>query len=294
MNTEQLEHELREALSARADALPATAGSRLRSHDYRPRTRGLRPPVAAGALTAAAVAGAAVWVVAFSSQTSSAFAGWTASPSTASPGQVKAAEASCRRRLDSGAPPGAQTGGTLPPAGGPDLSTLRPVLADTRGPFTFAIFAGTDANASCVSGPSFTMASVSGGVAVTAASGRIALSSSSQTQTSGGDAYSFAEGRAGAGVTAATLVLDDGSRVQATIENGWFVAWWPGHHRARSAQVTTAAGTITQSLPAHSGPACPPAPTPGRGLVTCNSVTHAGGHGGAAGFGALTNSAGGS
>jgi hypothetical protein len=291
MNTEQLEHELRDALAARADALPMTAGSRVRAHAYRPRTRGLRPPVAAGALTAAAVAGAAVWVVAFSSQTSSAFAGWTATPTAGSPGQVSAAEAACRQRLTSAAPPGAQTGGDLPPAGGPDLSKLQPVLTDTRGPFTWAIFSGGNANASCISGPSFTMASVSGGVAVTAVPGRVALSSSSQAQTSSGAAYSFAEGRTGDGVTAATLVLDNGKHVQATLENGWFVAWWPGHESASSALVTTSAGTTTQALPAHAGPACPTAPKPGRGLTTCNSVTHAGGHGAPSlGFGQVTSS----
>jgi hypothetical protein len=281
MNTEQLEHDLRRAMAARADALPAGAAARIGAHDYRPRTRSLRPPVAAGALTAAAVAGVAVWVVGFSSQTPSAFAGWTATPSAGSPGQVSAAEAACRHRLSAPAPPGAQTGGG-PPAGGPDLSRLRPVLADTRGPFTWAIFSGADASASCISGPSFTMTSVSGGVVVTAAAGRVALSSSSQTQTPGGAAYSFVEGRVGAGVTAAALVLGDETHVQATLQNGWFVAWWPGHRTARSALVSTASGTTTQLLPAHAGPPCPAPPKPATGLATCNAVMGPGRHGGAA------------
>ena len=292
MNTEQLEHELRERLSAAADGLPTTAGSRVRAHDYRPRTRSLRPPVAAGALTAAAAAGAAVWVVAFSSHTSTAFAGWSATPTAGSPAQVSAAESACRHRLTSPAPPGARTGGGPAPAGGPDLAHLRPVLADTRGPFTWAIFAGSDASASCITGPSLTMTSASGGAAVTAPAGRIVLTSASQTKTPSGDAYSFTEGRAGTGVTAATLVLDDGTHVQATIQNGWFVAWWPGDHAARSALVTTGSGTTTEALPAQSGQACPPLSKPGRGLSVCADrlVAGAGRHGAASGFSSASGS----
>jgi hypothetical protein len=293
MNTEQLEHELRERLTAAADSLPATAGSRVRAHDYRPRTRSLRPPVAAGALTAAAVAGAAVWVVAFSSQTTSAFAGWSATPTAGSPKQVSAAESACRHRLTSSAPPGARSGGGPAPAGGPDIAHLRPVLTDTRGPFTWAIFAGSDATASCITGPSLTMTSASGGVAVTAVAGKIALTSASQTQTPAGNAYSFVEGRAGSGVTAATLVLDDGAHVQATIQNGWFVAWWPGDRGARSALVTTSSGTVTEALPAQSGPGCPPLSNPGRGLSTCTqrSIVGSGRHGAVSGLRSGTGSA---
>jgi len=291
MNTEQLEHELRDALTTRADALPATAGDRVRAHDYRPRTRSLRPPVAAGALTAAAAAGVAVWVVALSSQTPSAFAGWTATPTAGSPAQVKAAEAACRHRLASPAPPGARTGHGPAPAGGPELTHLRPVLADTRGPFTWAIFAGSDASASCISGPSLTVLSASGGVNVTAPAGKVALTSSSQTQTPKGAAYSFVEGRAGSGVTAATLVLGDGTHVQATLQNGWFVAWWPGDQSARSALVTTPAGTATQTLPAHAVPGCP-STTASHGAKMCTSsmLSRNGRRGSAAGFGQITRS----
>jgi hypothetical protein len=116
------------------------------------------------------------------------------------------------------------------------------------------------------------MVSASGGVEVTAPAGKIALSSSAESQTPKGSAYSFVEGRAGSGVTAATLVLDDGTRVQATLQNGWFVAWWPGDHSARSALVTTSAGTTTQTLPAHA-PGCPQQPKPTKGMRMCMSGT---------------------
>ena len=53
-----------------------------------------------------------------------------------------------------------------------------------------------------------------------------------------GAAYSFADGHAGDGVSAVTLILDDGTNVQATVANGWFVAWWPSAHDVKSADVT--------------------------------------------------------
>ena len=75
----------------------------------------------------------------------------------------------------------------------------------------------------------------------------------------GADAYSFVEGHAGAGVTAATLVLSDGSQVQTTIQNGWLVAWWPGSASVTSAQVTTASGTTTQRFDTQRGGGLPAA-----------------------------------
>ena len=41
------------------------------------------------------------------------------------------------------------------------------------------------------------------------------------------------------GVSAVTLVLDDGTKVQATVDNGWFVAWWPNAGQPKSAELTT-------------------------------------------------------
>ena len=92
MNLDQLEDDVRAALAARADEVPAGAATRVRTHDYRPRTRSLRPPVAVGGVTVAAATGVAVWLFALSPQTSTAFAGWTATPTTAAAGQVSTAE----------------------------------------------------------------------------------------------------------------------------------------------------------------------------------------------------------
>ena len=70
------------------------------------------------------------------------------------------------------------------------------------------------------------------------------------TTTDSGSAYGYVIARAGDDVSAATLTLDDGTPVTATVENGWAVAWWPGSHQLTSAQLTTASGTGTQMFPA--------------------------------------------
>jgi len=50
---DQLESDLRAVLRSRAADVPASAVARLTHLDYHPRTRGLRPPLAAGALATA-------------------------------------------------------------------------------------------------------------------------------------------------------------------------------------------------------------------------------------------------
>jgi len=228
--TDQLETEVRAALRERAAQVPTASIARLAHFDYHPRTRRLRPPLAIGALATAAGAGTVAVIVSLTAGASNAFAGWTPTPTTPSPGQLANAQASCE-------------GGQSPIAGLP----LK--LADTRGPFTFSVYASDTSSATCISGPSFR--SVSGSTAsapIDVAAGRILLSTHESSR--GGSAYSFADGRTGDGVSAVTLVLDDGTKVQATVDNGWFVAWWPSAHAVTSAAITTPAGVTTQTVPA--------------------------------------------
>jgi hypothetical protein len=101
---------------------------------------------------------------------------------------------------------------------------VKPVLTDTRGPFTFVILAGSDATATCVTGPQFVSVSGSGGPgATTVAADKLALMGSHFT-TRDGHAFAIVEGHAGSDVSDATLVLSDGSRVKASLSNGWFAA----------------------------------------------------------------------
>jgi hypothetical protein len=310
MNIDQLEDDLRAALAARADEVPGGAAARVRAHHYRPRTRSLRPPVAVGGVTVAAATGAAVWLFALSPQTAPAFAGWTATPSTAAPGQVTTAESTCEDRVTNmptgptgptpargsapkgsaptgsapkgSAPTGSAPTGSAPTGSAPSLAQLQPVLTDPRGSFTWVILASSDARtyASCISGPSLTAVSASGSrTPLSAPAGQVALSSSSQTRTPDGASYSFAEGRTGSGVTAATLVLADGTHVQATLQHGWFAAWWPSDQTVSSTLVTTASGTTTERLPNAGGGSCPQFPA-GSHVSVCTSRSSGAGQAG--------------
>jgi uncharacterized membrane protein YgcG len=248
--TEQLEAEVRAALRERAAQVPAASIARLTHIDYRPRTRRLeppwrvRPPLAIGALTTAAgTAGAVAVIVSLTAGASNAFAGWTAKPTPPAPGQLAGARASCETSQS-------------------PISGLPLKLADTRGPYTFAIYADSSSSAACIKGPSFVAVSASvASSAVNVPAGQILLSASHQTDR-GGDGYSFADGRTGAGVSGVTLTLDDGTNVQATVGGGWFVAWWPGGHLIKSAELSTPTGVVTQTfnlspeIPCRSAPRC--------------------------------------
>jgi hypothetical protein len=242
--TEQLESELRAALRERAAQVPAASIAHLSHLDYHPRTRRVKPPLAIGALASAAgAAGAVAVVVSLTAGASSAFAGWTAKPTPPAPGQLSAARASCK-------------------ASQSPIAGLPLKLTDTRGPYTFSVYADSTSSAACINGPSFN--AVTGSVASSAVdvpADQVLLSTSHQTDRSG-DGFSFADGRTGPGVSGVTLTLDDGTNVQATVGGGWFVAWWPGGHRIKSAELTTPTGSVTQTfnlspeIPCGSAPGC--------------------------------------
>jgi hypothetical protein len=279
MKTE-FETELSQALAARAAGLPPGAAARLRAADYHPREHRLRAPtLGVGVLAGAATAGTVLAVVLGGS--APAYAGWSAAPTsdTAS----SSADASCQNQLASmpGAPGGSPT----------DSGAWQNVLTDVRGPFTVELFQDSGSYAACFTSSSFTSVnqisstgasgassntlhvsagsaagSVAGGggpLSPTTSGSGISTTSSGALQqvvqshlaTASDGAYTLIDGRTEPGVTAVTLVLDNGQDVVATVADGWFVAWWPGSGNVTSAQVTTAAGTATQPLL--------PAPLPG-------------------------------
>jgi hypothetical protein len=300
MKTE-FETELREAFAARAAAVPVAAASRLRSMDYRPRERRLRAPVAVGAgvLASAGTAGAVLSVVLGGA--APAYAGWSAAP-TAGPGSPSpSAAASCQSQLTS-----------MP--SGPDAPTIgsgpwESVLTDVRGPFTVALFQNDGAYASCFTSSSFTETNMvssagpaggaiglargsaatagSGGgsrgfssvsVAGATASGDLSHVTQSHLSTTSDGPYTLVNGRVGPGVTAVTLLLDDGQDVVTTVADGWFVAWWPDAASVTSAQVTSASGTATETLAWPHQPGGPPASGTG-GAVGGSGNSGSGGSG---------------
>ena len=183
---------------------------------------------ALGLSGAAAAAGAAILL---GSSAAPAFAGWTASPTAPLPGQLAAAEQHC-----------ATAPGT-------------PVLTDTRGPYTASIYAD---GSTCVEGNGIEISSDGGGGATSSIpAGTVELNGAGESD-SDGHALTMVDGPIGAGVTGVTITRSDGSSVQATVKNGWYLAWWPGTERAVTAQVASASGTSTQSFPrAPEGQALP-------------------------------------
>ena len=233
---DQLEQSLREALSHRAAQLDPNSIARLRAIDYHPRGHRLRKLPVIGALGAAGTAAAVGALVTLGSSAAPAFAGWQATPTTPAPGQVAQAAQTCGQNLGS------------------------PVLTDARGPYTASIYADSTTSDVCLSGNGVSMSSSSSSAAPTGdAAGQIQLDGGG-TRDSAGNALTLVDGRTSAGVTAVAIERSDGSFVQATVTNGWYLAWWPGTVAAKNAEVTTASGTNTvafPSTPVLPAPACP-------------------------------------
>jgi hypothetical protein len=235
--TDQLEQNLRDAFSSRDAQLDPAAITRLRTHDYQPRRRRIGRLPAFGALGATGLATAAGVIVALGSSAAPAFAGWQATPATDAPGQVTQAPQNCGQGLGA------------------------PILTDSRGPYTAAIYSQATTSAICLSGDGVSMSSSSSsstgaGKAPTLAADGIQFGGGG-TRDSAGAALTLSDGRVGSGVTAVTIDLSDGTSVQATVSNGWYLAWWPGDVSATDAQVSTATGTNTVTYPAAPALSCP-------------------------------------
>ncbi|MCL2419200.1 MAG: hypothetical protein FWD04_07900 [Conexibacteraceae bacterium] len=231
---DQLEEHLRDAFSYRAAQLDPDSIARLSAIDYRPRRRRIRRAPAFGALglTGAAAAAAGV-IVALGSSAAPAFAGWQATPTKPAPSQVSRAIQNCGQNMGS------------------------PVLTDSRGPYTAAIYDNGNTSSVCLGGNGISMSSTStSATPVSVAPGQIQAGGGGQ-RDSAGNALTLADGHIGAGVTAVTIDLSDGSSVQATVSNGWYMAWWPGSVTAAKAEVTTASGTNTITFPSAPAMTCP-------------------------------------
>jgi hypothetical protein len=296
---DQLEADLREGFAGRAAQVPMDSALRLRAIDFRPRSSRFSTRLTVGSVTGVAAATGAIVSVVILGGAPPAFAGWTAIPSAAaSPSTV--ASAACQAQLTNGPTSTSSAGGQ---------STV--LDTDVRGPYTVIVYQNGQSYSTCFSGPSFTIVnavssgnlsgSASGSMSVrvqagqgpgspgAVAAGRTSVLSgtsvdgqsasiprmtvSSLTLPSAtADAYTLVDGQLGSGVTGVTLVRSDGSRVQATSGNGWFVAWWPNDVGVSSAEVDSASGQSTESFTTES-----PTPPPPGGPSTHSSPPPPGG-----------------
>jgi hypothetical protein len=225
--TDQLEQGLREVLSQQATQIldPDTL-DRLRAIDYRPRNHRVRRLPAVGAVGVTGAAATAGVLITLGSSAAPAFAGWQATPTTPAPSAIALNAQTCGQGLGS------------------------PVLTDSRGPYTAAIYAQGTTNDVCLAGNGLSISSsASADASDAAAAGQVQLNTHGLHDASG-DGATLVDGQVGAGVTAVTVELSNGASVQATVSGGWYLAWWPDIAAATSVQVTSASGTNTQTFPA--------------------------------------------
>jgi hypothetical protein len=188
--------------------------------------------------SAAVMAGAvALGLSVTSPGTPRAFAAWTATTTKPPVTQLAAADASCQK---------AWSVKLIPPAVAQTLpTTLSPlVVTDSRGPFEMLVYAGPSGEQVCLWNKGFIGISGNGGTLPPASSGAIGIPGVGFD--GGKERFTYADGQAGPDVTAVTLVLADGTRVEATLKNGLYAAWWPSKTDVSSAEVTTKQGTLQQ------------------------------------------------
>lgn len=155
---------------------------------------------------------------------------WASAPTSPLPGQVATAEAACER-VEA------------------DLAGQKSAIADTRGSSTLLVYLRGHTNDMCLAGRSGAAGTVAGEASEEIpAPGRIVVQLvGGGPGLTGNQAY-FVDGTVNPAVTGVALVLEDGTKVHATVAAGWFAAWWPGHERATSAEITAGGNTATQPL----------------------------------------------
>jgi hypothetical protein len=256
---------LKDALSdASADLDTGAAVARLTAADYRHgRSPRHRPPVrarlgiAGGAgLVAAATAALLVLSSGGSGLVPLAYAGYSASPTTPTPAELKPAIAECKQWLR--------------PSSVNDGYPGRLVLTDKRGSYVVALYAIGPNSQFCIFGEGADEGGGggSGVLAGNPAPGQDQLGvpsggASGAVGFPGGNTEADEYGLAGRGVTAVTFILRHHKTVNATVENGWYFAWWPEMvtqespwgSRPVAVRVTTASGTVTSPMP-YPGKAC--------------------------------------
>ncbi len=220
---------------------------------------------AIGASGATVAAGIVVVVLLLSSGAGVAYAGWSPTPTTATPADVAPALTMCDRAAGLNLLP---TSHLTPPAISREPSIkpiyLKPVLTEVRDKYVAVIARANGAVYVCIDGDRGNLGRGESRYSVPAAAlpGRI---SSGLVIRTGGHVFvdgrevhglatgNHAFGRAGRGVSAVKFTFTNKPTVTATVQHGWYFAWWPWASTPTSVQVTTTTGTTTS--PAHCVPA---------------------------------------
>lgn len=286
--SDKLEPELRAALTERAARLSPDVVERLARIDYHPQPRrrphrlGVPPGLAAGG--AALAAGIIIAILLLSSSAPPAFAGWTPTPTTPTRAAVAGAAAACRRIAPAGAAPIGQP--VLTDARGRYTALLYAAgdraydcISDgdpdhTQGGSSLVRFhaaPGPDQlglpRGGGGSAPGFSR-SASPAQPLPPQFQRLvqqvrnptlrAMREANLRRMVDGGLETHLYGRTGSDISAVTFLFADGATVSATVEHGWYFAWWPSDDDPSSVHVTTKSGaTISSQMPGR-GPGCKP------------------------------------
>jgi hypothetical protein len=216
--TDLLEHTLQDTFSRQAEQLAPDSVQRVLTSDYRRRARARRTITAIAAVASAAAVSAALLLT---SNPAPAFAGWSPTPQTAS---HETAAGQC-------------LGGT-------------PVLTDARGPYTAVVYSLPDGVGTCLQkdGSVLFSGTATGPGEKTVSPHAIGTFIATSTDAHG-NKFTILYGPAGASVTAVRVEREHGAPVDATVSDGWYLAWWPDSSPVTATQVTTAEGTHNTAFP---------------------------------------------
>ena len=245
--TAPFEDRLLGALLDRFDALTQSPSPAADPVPSLRRTGVRRYAVPVGCLTATSMAALVLLATGLAREPASppvpatALAAWTTGPTSADQTQLSQAAAQCTASLGQPGPGAKQA--PLPP-GGP----WTPVLVDTRADLTLALYTDGTRSMTCLAGPSFVSVTevVTTGQAGPASDA--ATLDNLLTRPASGEDYTVAIGRLGGAVTGVALQRTDGSVVTGTVENGDYIAWWPGDQGVTALAVTTSSGTQTNPV----------------------------------------------
>ncbi|WP_267423648.1 MULTISPECIES: hypothetical protein [unclassified Curtobacterium] len=143
-------------------------------------------------------------------------------------------------------------------ASGADLGTSRDarfLLEERRGDFTSMIASYGDQTAFCIvngngKGLLDSMTGLPMDVTRQPSTGLTQAVSGGRLDGPVDERQQYATGRAAPDVRSVTFTLDDGRVVDASLEDGWFAAWWPGAATSAAAEVTwTLASGDTRTMP---------------------------------------------
>ena len=202
----------------------------------RARTDRITRPVLIG-VTACAAGAVALGVALSTSGSPGAFAAWTAKTTVPPAARLAAATSDChaleKRAID--LVPNSSVGETAI-----SLGTWR--LTDSRGPFEMLVYVGSSSDSVCLWGPGGVLSVTGGGGTLPAPTDRSVGIPTTGFARHRGSPVTYAYGNVGSEVSAVTLTLTDGKRVQATVQNGLYVAWWPAQTDVASATVMSSSG----------------------------------------------------